>query len=332
MQIKTETYNIWLVFLILFGSVTFSFYTQWLGTTTTPSMGIIELMGHGLLLFVLVFLYCLGTTAFFFRKCEGGIVSPVLVWLFVYVITLFVFLNQSFNVIQDFPDVMSVIILIICFGLSVTLLIGVIQQGIIRSIFGFFGDKHSCYYKKYSSKDSFKKIKKILIDEDWLYYINRLRLKKQIESNKLHLEAYDVRRGCHLFFFLDELDKNEVNFSFLAYVKNSNTFSNFIDCPKWCKELTDNIISIIKDKGVNFEKNKQELENEKIDFALKKIKPIFSWEIIEKVSLPLFLLPIIVLVGLSTHYVLKLEESWTLGIVSAVLAFGIYLFEQYRRK
>lgn len=331
MKLKTETHDIWLVFLILFGSVTLSFYAQWL--VTASSLGIIALIGYGLLLFLLVFLYCLGTTAFFFRRSEGSIVSPVAVWLFVYLITLFVFLNQWFSLMQDVSSILAFMLLVSVFGLSGVLFIGLLQQVIIQKIFGFVGDEDACYYKSYTSADNYEKIRNILTEGDWLYYINRLKLRKQIESTKLKLEAYDVRRGCHLFFFADEIDKKSTSLSLVAYVRNATAFSSFIDCPDWCKELTDNIISIMKNKGLILkEDNGLELKKEIFEFVFKDIKPLFSQEIVDKISLPLFLLPIIVLVGLSTHYVLKVDAAWTLGIVSIVLTFFAILFEQHRQR
>lgn len=134
MKTKIELQSIWLVFLILFGSVILSFYARWVVTATFPSD--IEMLGHGLLLFVLVFLYCLGATAFFFRRSGGYIVSPVAVWLFVWLINLLGYFYQTVGLKQDEVGTLTSLIVVDLIVLVVVLYFGLLQQYIIRKSFG----------------------------------------------------------------------------------------------------------------------------------------------------------------------------------------------------
>jgi len=332
MNLKIEIQNIWLVFLILFGSVTLSFYAHWVVTTTFPPIGI-EMLGHSLLLFVLVFIYCLGATAFFFRKSGGCIVSPVAVWLFILLINLLGYFYQTVSLKQDVLDIIMLLMLVYLSILMVVLFFGLFQQAIMRKIFGFIGDEDNCYYKSYTTSDNYEKVVNTLTDEDWLYYISRLKLRKKIEPTRLKMKAYDVHRDCNLFFFADKKDEKNTRLNIVAYVRNATSFSSFIDCPDWCKELTDNIVSIIKDKGITLnEDNGLELKKETFEYALKNVKPLISQETVERFSLPLFLLPILIFVVLSTYYVLKMDATLTLGVATLVLTFFAILLEHRRRQ
>lgn len=147
------------------------------------------------------------------------------------------------------------------------------------------------------------------------------------------MKAYDTRRDCYLFFLADEREEKRTRLNIVAYVRNATTFSSFIDCPDWCKELTDNIVSIIKDKGITLkEDNGLELRKESFEYALNEVRPLISQERLERFSLPLFLLAILAVVVLLAYFVLKMDPSLTLGVATIVLTFFAILLEHRRRR
>ena len=329
MEAKIEPQVIQLLLLILIGSALLSFYARWVVTATFP--GAFELSGHILLLIALVFLYCFAATALLTKTGRGYIVSPAIVWSFIWLI---IFIDDFYKTssTQLNLDTLPSLLVMNLFALYLVFFMGYSQQFFIRKAFGFAGEEEECYYKSYTS-DNYEKIASILLKKKWLYNVSGLKVKKRVKPTRLTVKAYHEPRDCYLFFLLDKKEERRTILNIVAYVKHATFFTSFIDCPDWCKELADNIISIIKNKGINLREEKGlALRRETFEYTLKEVKPWITLERFEKVLLPIFLSIILVLLFLVAHFALQMGPELIVAIITLIVTvIGILLAMHKRR-
>lgn len=328
MKPKIRTELILLFFLMLLGAAILSPYARWIVTTTFAN--VFELLGHIALLIATVFLYCFGATAFFGRSHQGYMVSPVLVWIYIWLINLIENLHQG-GIGQDVPSITSTVMMNL-FALAGLLYISYPQQFLLRKAFGFDGDEKDCYCRSYTSVD-FEKILNIILEKNWLYNITGLSLRKRLEPNRLKMKAYSNSRRCYLFFFVEKIEKSKVIFNIVAYVKNATNFASFISSPDWFRELVDNLVLMIRSKGIKLEENESLLlKRESLEYALNEVRPLVSRDKMEKVSLPLVFLTFLIIAFMVTYFFTEIEISLAVEVVTLVLAFIIFIVDYFRKK
>lgn len=325
---ETKTHIVTLLLLVLFGAAFLSFYAYWIVTVSFPDVFV--LLAHALVLFALVFLYCLAATAVIVRKTHGYIVSPFAVWSSLWLISLVAHLYRTANSFQLDLDYVGTLVMMNLFALSIVLYAGLAQQFLVRKAFGFGGNEEACYSRSYLSSNTYEDVVEDLLKKNWLYDMYRLTVRKSIKPDRLKIEAYDNLRKCHVFFLVGKKGK-KASINFVAYVKNTTKFTSFIHSPNWCKELVENIIRTIESRGIGLSANGLELRREALDYALSGIKPLISTEMSRRFALPFLISAIILMIGSVAYFSVQLEPALIVAIASLVLAFFVFVVDYHRK-
>ena len=313
-----------LFFLVFLGSIALSFYARWLISAISPSN--FEFFGYSFLLIIVVLAYCFCATAIFVRIHRGFIVSPIVVWIYIWLINVISYFYLSLDVSSIGSTFMMMIV-----TLGIVYHIGIVQQSILSRVFGFVGGEENCYIKSFVSTDSLTEIGAIFSQNDWLLNVFALRMKKHSEPSQLKMKIFSATRKFNLFALIEETNRTCV--SFVAYVKKATIFENSIYSPTWCKLLVDNVISMIKQKGIDLEgQDNRQQKKDILDYALREVKPFLSKEKLEKISIPLFVLIVVIIAFSMAHFLVRIEPSLNVAIVTLIFSMIIFLIEYRRRQ
>lgn len=316
-------------FLILLGAIPFSLYARWIAVSTAANA--LELIKHVLIMWSTSLVYSFVSTTFLKRINISYLVSPIVLWIYAWLLN---FLGE-FYTIRDSFDVttMPTTLFIHIFGLATVFYLSISQQILLRRVFGFDGSETDCYFRGLVSPMNIRRISRIFKEQQSLSRILRLRVSQKLKNGALEVKAFNKKREVYLFFFGQVLKSGKTALNIVAYKKNISTFECFISSPNWVKELADNSLSILTNRGFEYDNvNSPDFRQETFEFAFRGVNPLVSKRNIEILTLPLILVTFSVMMSVIAAFFIGLTPTLSIEIITLIVTLIIFMVVEYRRK